>query len=388
LNRQQNLGKHELASQFLNFGWATWQNVIGTGTQNVQLYMFVPIFFWGLIGQYDFAVKFTHLWPIAIFSLLAPYYLIKEITKDKKIAFFSALVYGFSTYLIMRSCTHLFIAFVYSMAPLILLSFVFFLKRTTYFRLIVFALLYSLGTFYELRIMYILSFVLFVYFLVFFEKRKVFQNKIKFIVLVNIILLLNMFWILPTVLGNNEAILAVINRGLWGSGYYTFLKSLAFFEWRWSGSEYIQGFIAQPILLHIWVVPIISFVAFFQFKNESKENKKYIIFFGIISLLGILLSKQAGEPFSNLYLWLYENFPGFSLFREASKFYLLLGVGYLGLFAFGLKFIFCQFQNFLVAFDHGDLTETPHFLRDHRTGASDIEDSKAFGPWPEFFYEI
>lgn len=47
-------------------------------------------------------------------------------------------------------------------------------------------------------------------------------------------------------------------------------------------------------------------------------------FFAIVALIGILLTKQAGSPFPTLYKWLFENFPGFNAFREASKFYVLI----------------------------------------------------------------
>jgi hypothetical protein len=331
-----------VTSQIWNFGWSTWMSPTSLGYQNIQLYMFIPISIWGFIGKYDLAVKVTYLWPIAILSLLAPYYLLRKISRDKIISFLGALAYGLSTYLLMRSCAHLPIAFVYSLTPLILLSFIFFLEKTTYFRLTVFLLLYSLGLFYEVRIMYVVSIIIFVYFLVFFEKEKFFHNKVKFIISALVIFLLNSFWLFPTILGDKTAISAVADRGLWGNDYLSILKSLAFFDWRWSGSAYIQDFISQPILAHIWLVPIISFLAFFQFKNEAKKNKKYIIFFGLILVMGLLLSKQENEPFPYLYLWLVNNFPGFNLFREASKFYLLLGVGYLGLFAFGLKYLFSK----------------------------------------------
>jgi hypothetical protein len=53
-----------------------------------------------------------------------------------------------------------------------------------------------------------------------------------------------------------------------------------------------------------------------------------IVFFGLITLIGALLTKQEAEPLSHLYLWLYSHVPGFNAFREASKFYFLIVLGY------------------------------------------------------------
>ena len=53
-----------------------------------------------------------------------------------------------------------------------------------------------------------------------------------------------------------------------------------------------------------------------------------MVFFGIIALIGIFLSKQVAAPFGGVYKWLFENFPGFNSFREASKFYFLTALGY------------------------------------------------------------
>jgi|GEM_PF-7061107 len=61
---------------------------------------------------------------------------------------------------------------------------------------------------------------------------------------------------------------------------------------------------------------------------EENRRRRYILFFAVLSVIGILLSKQVSDPFGNLYYWLYDNFPGFNAFREASKFYILIALGY------------------------------------------------------------
>ena len=70
-------------SQIINFGHSTWLGYTDFGCPNIQIGSFLPTYMWGLIGNYDVAVKLTYLIPIAILSVLAPYYLLKYIIKDK-----------------------------------------------------------------------------------------------------------------------------------------------------------------------------------------------------------------------------------------------------------------------------------------------------------------
>lgn len=53
-----------------------------------------------------------------------------------------------------------------------------------------------------------------------------------------------------------------------------------------------------------------------------------VVFFALLSVIGILLGKQVSEPWGNLYYFLYDHLPGFNAFREASKFYILVVLGY------------------------------------------------------------
>jgi hypothetical protein len=330
-------------SQMMNFAYSTWLSFDGLGSQNIQVNFFPQTFLWGLISHAELAIKLTYLWPIAILSVLAPFFLLRRYTSTPA-AFLGALVYAFSTYILMRSNAHLPIAFAYSLAPFIILSFEDFLKRLTPRSFLIFLLIYSIGIFYEIRIMYILSFVLFLYYVIFISKRS-FLVSLKFIFLGTLILLLiHGFWIAPT-LNATESIANVANRGLWGNDYYTLRNALSFFEWKWSGGEYVQDFIAQPIKLHAWIVPLIALLSLLRFGIEGRANKKSILFFCLLLLLGLLLAKQTANPFPSLYPWLYENFPGFNLFREASKFYLLIALGYMGLFAFGIESIFIRICN-------------------------------------------
>lgn len=59
----------------------------------------------------------------------------------------------------------------------------------------------------------------------------------------------------------------------------------------------------------------------------NRKNKT-IGFWLIVSILGIFLTKGSLEPFGEVYTWLFTNFPGFSLFRDSTKFYVFIALSY------------------------------------------------------------
>ncbi|RJO60540.1 hypothetical protein C4544_05035, partial [candidate division WS5 bacterium] len=332
----------ENIQRFLSGGYGTYVDDIGFGSQNIQIYFNFVYLLWGIIGHYMVATRLTLFIPIAILSVLSPYLLVKELTKNEQISFVCALLFAFSTTLIGTQLNHLFISFVFVLSPLILLFFIRLIKNFSVKNVLLFSLVYSLGCFYEVRIMYIVSLVLLVYFLMFFKYRSFLKNIFKFGLLIFLILSLNSFWILPTVFSDKSAILNISSRGLFGNQFFDLFHSFANYDVYWTRGEYIS-FIKQPISILAWMVPVFVFSLIFVFRKISeKDDKKHIIFFSLLALLGIFLTKQSAEPFSGIYSFLYNHFPGFSLFREASKFFIIVLLGYLGLFAYALKYLVIQ----------------------------------------------
>lgn len=65
-------------------------------------------------------------------------------------------------------------------------------------------------------------------------------------------------------------------------------------------------------------------------------------FFALLALLGIFLSKQVAPPGGFVYKLLFEYFPGFSAFREASKFYVLIAMSYSVMISGGVAWLWQQ----------------------------------------------
>jgi len=56
---------------------------------------------------------------------------------------------------------------------------------------------------------------------------------------------------------------------------------------------------------YFWLIPIFAFAGLWV----GRKNKD-VVFFGVMALIGILLSKQVDDPFPGLYPWLFKNVPG------------------------------------------------------------------------------
>lgn len=63
-----------------------------------------------------------------------------------------------------------------------------------------------------------------------------------------------------------------------------------------------------------FLIPIFTFSSLLT--KSNKQNKQhYLLYFGILSLIGLFLIKGSHPPFGEIYRWLFLNFPVFGIFR-------------------------------------------------------------------------
>lgn len=318
--------------------WGTWIGFWNTGSQNIQIFFNVFKLCWaaltGLGLSYDSAVKITFLIPISLLGFLSPYYFLRRLIEDNSIAFFGALFYGSTTYFLIRQGAHLPLAWVYSVIPLLFISLQVALKRQNVYCWLIFTLLYSIGIGYEIRIMYIFTLMAVIYFVV-VDRRNWRAAFLAAIIVVPLGVMLNSYWMLPTLFGDiGGAISSVANRGLFGNHLFDIVHAMTLHDSSWTGKFPNHDFVKQSVPWYFMLFPILATTALLG--SHERSHHKHVLFFALLSVIGIFLTKQAGQPYSGAYLWLYENFPGFNLFREASKFYVITGFGYMGLLIYAL----------------------------------------------------
>lgn len=131
---------------------------------------------------------------------------------------------------------------------------------------------------------------------------------------------LNAYWIIAQIFVpiNNEVFSRLTQTSF--TSFTNISHSLLLISPHWFKN--IFGVIS-PIRYEFILIPILVFSAPFL-----KSKDKNVAFWLLISVTGIFLSKGTSEPFGEVYQWLFQNIPGFSLFRDSTKFFFLTSFSY------------------------------------------------------------
>jgi len=309
-----------------------WNSFFNFGSIDLTFWRYPVINFpFGILANMGFgqeiAEKLTIFWPTIIIGNLSIYYYIKRIYSSSLAGFIGSIIFNYNSYFLGTTHFLIYSASVWSVFSLLLYSIG--LKTNKYFFVILASLSLSVSTAFDLRIAYITFFMLFIYTMVtlVYSKNSI-SNEQKCIniglsmLMVILYVLFNAYWLLPVSLTKSLTNNPILNRTLFGNAFLNLKYSIALYYPFWNGTKTIS-FITQSIPVYYWFVPITAIIGLFR----NKQNKT-IIFIGIITCLGLLLSKQTGEPFRQLYQFLFNKVPGFNAFREGTKFYFLIALGY------------------------------------------------------------
>lgn len=163
--------------------------------------------------------------------------------------------------------------------------------------------------------------------------------------------LLNCYWILPLLVLKENTLETL------GSAYTT-VGALRFFSFadfshaisllhpNWPENIFGKTFFLQPEFLFL---PILAFTSllFINLRINNNQEKKLVFGFITLGLVGTFLSKGANEPFGSVYIWLFEHIPGFVLFRDPTKFYVLIMISYAVLIPSTLNFILAVVKKYM-----------------------------------------
>lgn len=299
----------------------------GLGQMNLSITMYPISLLWGLATDLGFGIseRLLYMIPSVLGAYFSIYLLLQYHFKNKYAVFIGSLLYTLNTYFMITRTGHLTLMVGYALAPLMLYSFHYYLDNKNARFLLSTILIGILIGYYESRVLYLLSLIigLMGLYSCFITRTISIKKLVQFFSLFSgSIILANFYWILPfsmTHFFNNNQI---TDRALFGNVYMQIDRALTLFHPFWSGKEIIPfEIVSTPA--YMWLIPLVAFVGLY---TNRKNN--VVIFYSLLALLGIFLAKQSNMPFSGVYAWLYNNFPGFSAFREASKFYFFIALGY------------------------------------------------------------
>lgn len=259
--------------------------------------------------------------PFLLISLFSSYTFSGIFIKRNILRGLSAIIYTFNTYILLIIGGGQFgIAFAYGLLPLVLYLQIKFFDKFNRKSLIYSAVSSGLLLALDPRVA-ILEFITAFFWYVIFVNKYTF-SKVKLIV-VNLIIvtLLNSYWILP-ILKTSVSFSSISQYsselGVKFLSFANFSNSISLLAPNWPENIFGKVYFFRPEFI---LIPIFVF-GFLLFKN-----KKEILFLGILALAAAFLGKGTNEPFGAVYSLLFK-LPGFSLFRDSTKFFIIVALSY------------------------------------------------------------
>jgi|GEM_PF-3278989 len=332
----------KLKDDILGYVWISDHSV---GHLNILIWQYLsklPAAFLSYLGlPYNFSDKIFCFWLIVFLLPISSFCLLKMVTNSNAGSFLGSLLFSFNTYyLSINGQGHLSLTISSIFCNFALLFFLRSLGDVSFRNIFLYCLFLLLSSTYDLRFTLIILSIIFLYSLLFLIFKK--KYRIVFIVTFFPLLLffiLSSFWLIPQLNISNISLDPVFKRDIIYRDYWNIFYPFLLMHPFWSGFSDWQK--VQPIQLYLFFIPILSIIPLF-----FKKKNKIIYFYYIVLLIGLFLSKQNSTPFSWFYDWLYNSLPLFSVFREATKFYYFIILGYSVIFSFLFALIFLRLKHF------------------------------------------
>jgi hypothetical protein len=277
---------------------------------------------WPLIGYIFWLI------PAVLGSFFSMFFLYRFFfPKQKTFAIFAGIIYVSNTYfLLLISGGQFGVALSYAVAPLVLLRFLILFRKQSVKTAILAGLSWSLLLLFDPRIMYVTLIALVILWLFQFTKPKKILRYVIFVVIIPVLLivLLHSYWLFPIVLFRNVSVAAELGNldSFKFFSFADFSHALAFLHPNWPENIFGKVYFLQPQFL---LIPLIAFSSLIFVK---RENKNVLLPLMLLVLFGAFLAKGVQEPFGFMNEIIYRHVPGMGMFRDPTKFYVLIALGY------------------------------------------------------------
>jgi hypothetical protein len=225
------------------------------------------------------------------------------------------------------------VSFAYAFIPLVFLVAIKLFNTSGLYSSVLVGFVISLQVLFDPRIAALTIGSLTLFYLIRFEFHK--KDFLYFAAIPGlIIMLLHLYWILPLIFYKPN----IIPQGfdsLSGVKFLSFAfleNSLSLLHPNWPENIFGKvSFMRSEFL----VFPVLAYSSLL-FLNSKLKIQRIILFFALLGLISAFLAKGTQEPFGGIYIWLFQHIPGFSLFRDSTKFYMLIALSYSILVPFSL----------------------------------------------------
>lgn len=245
------------------------------------------------------------------------------------------LIYMTNTYaLLLVGGGQMGVALAYAIAPLVLSTAIVAFEKPRTRTTGIAGLVMGIQVMMDPRISYICIFALILY--------AVLMNRKSISTLMgigSIAVFLNAYWILPMLLLKNNPLHALgttytSKAAVEFFSFADFSHAMSLLHPNWPENIFGKTYFLQPEFL---ILPIVVFAGLLFFRNGNRKRLGYA---ALLAIIGIFLAKGANDPFGWIYIWLFQHIPGFIVFRDSTKFYILIAIAYSVL----IPFVLSQFR--------------------------------------------
>jgi hypothetical protein len=330
-----------------------WDSSLNTGIGISQLsslwitgFFNFTAFFSNLGLSWNLIQIFFWIIPAILLSFFSSFFLFKKLFKLK--IFYSILagiIYVFNTYFLMiLSGGQLGVSLSYSIVPLVFFGFIKLLEKPSFKNTFLSGLILGFQITFDPRITYVTLTAIFIYLLFNFLKFKNIKNFGYILLSFFIAVLVNSFWIIPLILTKNLS-LPVGFDSVEGFKFFSFARlenALSLLHPNWPENIFGKIYFLRPEFL---ILPIIAFSSLLFKKNKT------VLFFSLVALVGIFFTKGANDPCGFVNEFLFQHLPGMKMFRDPTKWYILIALSYSILIPFSISSI-CRFFKRYIRFEY------------------------------------
>ena len=285
---------------------------------------------WNAISLVCWIIPIIFIGFISMF-LLSRYYW----NQGKSEALISAIIYTTNTYfLLIFSGGQLGVAFSYSFVPLVIYKFLKVNKNSNLFNSLFFGLVLALQIIFDPRITIITGIILIP--VIFLSGVNSFLRNFKYTILIPILIvcLVHAYWILPLVLFYvGKEISPSIYKSTNDFSFFSFAtleNTISLLHPNWPENVFGKVHFMRSEFI---IIPIIAFGS--TLVKSGKQTKKVVVLI-IVASLCTFLAKGSNDPFGFEYIYMLQHVPGFSVFRDPTKFYIPIAISYSLLIPFSL----------------------------------------------------
>lgn len=294
--------------------------------------------------------------PYVIISFLGSFLLSKKFFDDRNFNLLSGVIYTANTYsLLVVSGGQAGVFTAYAFLPSVFLLLFRLFEYLSFKRSIVFALAFTLLILLDLRVGYMfLASAFFLSLIYLIYNRQKLLSKIVFLAVIPaiVVFLLHFFWVFPIILmGRNPASdLTDIYTSSASLSFFSFAKlenAIGLLHPNWPENLFGKVAFLRPEYI---VVAFLAFMSILFVSSEKKEKRISILSLILLSIIGIFLAKGVNDPAGIIYEFFFNTVPGFVMFRDPTKWYMLVSIGYSILIPYVLLKIsaFAQIKKFAI----------------------------------------